>query len=75
MSSLLSSANIITHFPVIGEREKSVSVWSWRAELELEGGVGEIGTTDLHRQGFAYARPFVEWILENAMRKFLVFPM
>ena len=33
---------------------------------ELEG-----GTTDLRRQGFAYARPFGEWILENAMRKFL----
>ena len=43
---------------------------SWSEELELES-----GTTDLHGQGFAYARPFVEWILENAMRKFLVFPM
>ena len=39
MSSLLSSANIITHFPVIGEREKSVSVLSWRVELELESGM------------------------------------
>jgi len=32
--------------------------WSWRVELE-------IGTTDLHGQGFAYARPFGELILEN----------
>ena len=68
MSSLLSSANIITHFPVIWEREKSVSVLSWRVELELESGIGDLswsfeleletGTTDLHGQGFAYARPF-----------------
>ena len=35
--------------------------WSWRVELE-------IGTTDQRGQGFAYARPFGEWILENAMR-------
>ena len=68
MSSLLSSANIISFFPVIGEREKSVSVLSWRVELELESGIGDLswsfeleletGTTDLHGQGFAYARPF-----------------
>ena len=42
MSSLLSSANIITHFPVIGEQEKSVSVLSWRDELELESGIGDL---------------------------------
>ena len=41
MSSLFSSKNIITHFPVIGEQEKSVSVLSWRDELELESGIGE----------------------------------
>ena len=32
----------------------------------------EIGTTDLHGQGFAYARPFGEWILENAMQNTVV---
>ena len=42
MSSLLSSANIITHFPVIGEQEKSVSVLSWRDELELESGIEDL---------------------------------
>jgi hypothetical protein len=42
MSSLLSSANIISFFPVIGEREKSVSVLSWRDELELESGIGDL---------------------------------
>ena len=36
------SENIILHFPVIGEQEKSVSVWSWRVELELESGVGDL---------------------------------
>lgn len=42
MSSLLSSANIISFFPVIGEREKSVSALSWRVELELESGIGDL---------------------------------
>ena len=43
--------------------------------VELENVELEIGTTDLHGQGFAYARPFGEWNLENAMRKFLKSPL
>ena len=37
-----TTANIITHFPVIGEREKSVSGLSWRVKLESGLEIGRV---------------------------------